>query len=143
MDDARPPDSPVTLPEKITAEFEKAVRDSVARTSASLLEPIHKVVNTALHDIPKTSAAWRLETQEIVSTFERFVATTQEVAARIADVMAEASRQFNEVLKRSDHVAKLGWTLYPNHPLPDALHLSKLTTRPDADAYMLKWYVPA
>jgi hypothetical protein len=71
---------------------------------------------------------------------ESFVATAGNVAAAIADSLTEASVRFKEVLGRAEHTAKLGWTLDSDLPFPDALHLSTLTSRADADAYVLKRY---
>ena len=125
-----------TLQENIAAEIEKAARRVSAEASIQVLHPIGDMVSF-VQDVQRQLRARVAEAQQMV---DRFVANAQQVAATIADGMSEASQRFKEVLGRSDHVAKLGWTLDPNFPFSEVFQLSTLTSRADADAYVLKWY---
>ena len=125
-----------TLQEKIAAEFEKAAESSSSDVGVRLLDPMREMFSF-VEDIRRQLSAHAAEAQRMA---ESFVATARDVAAAIADSLTEASVRFKEVLGRSEHIAKLGWTLDPSLPFPDALHLSTLTSRADADAYVLKRY---
>ena len=107
------------------------------RTSAFAYSIPMREMFSFVEDIRRQLSAHAAEAQRMA---ESFVATAGNVAAAIADSLTEASVRFKEVLGRSEHIAKLGWTLDPNLPFPDALHLSTLTSRADADAYVLKRY---
>lgn len=132
MDDKKSQPDENALQEKIAAEFEKTIVSSEA--SLRLLDPMHEMFSF-VEDIRRELSARAAEAQQIA---ESFVATAGKVAAAIADSLTEASMRFKELLGYSEHVAKLGWTLDPNLPFPEALHLSTLTRRADADAYVLK-----
>jgi hypothetical protein len=134
MDDTKSQLDEKKLQEKIAAEFEKMITGSSSDVGVSLVNPITEMFSF-VENIRLELSARAAEAQRVA---ESFVATARNVAAAIADSLTEASLRFKEVLGRSEHVAKLGWTLDPNLPFPDALHLSTLTSRADADAYALK-----
>jgi len=134
MDDTRSQLDEKKLQEKIAAEFEKMITGASSDVGVSLVNPITEMFSF-VENIRLELSARAAEAQRVA---ESFVATAGNVAAAIADSLTEASLRFKEVLGRSEHVAKLGWTLDPNLPFPNALHLSTLTSRADADAYILK-----
>src|ERR1019366_1782681 len=136
MNDTRSQVDEKTLQEKIAAEFEKAARRASSDVSIRLLDPIGGMFRF-VQDIQRQLSARATEAQQMA---ERVVATAREVAVNIGEAISEASDRFREVLGRSDHVAKLGWTLDPNFPFSEVFQLSTLTSRADADAYVLKWY---
>jgi hypothetical protein len=124
------------LQEKIAAEFDKTIARASAVASVPLLDPVREmfsfVENVRLELIARAAEAQRIAAS--------IVETAGNMATAIAESMNEASLRFKEVVGRTEHVAKLGWTLDPNIPFPDALHLSSLTSRADADAYVLNLY---
>ena len=136
MDDPKFKFDEKKLQEKIAAEFEKMTERESPNLSLRLLDPVAEMFNFA-HDIQVQLSARAAEAQRMVG---QLLANARDVATTIADSISEASARFKEAIGRSAHIAKLGWTLDPNSAFPDVLHLSKLTSRADADAYMLKRY---
>jgi post-segregation antitoxin (ccd killing protein) len=121
------------------ADIERAAQEALAKTIAPVVEPLVEMYSV-FENMNQRVAAWVSENQEAIARAERFIATAGEVALRIAELMTEASQRFREVLKRSDHVAKLGWTFASNLHFVDLVHLSKVTNSADADAYVSEWY---
>src|SRR5664280_1497769 len=121
------------------ADIERAAQEALAKTIAPVVEPLVEMYSV-FENMNQRVAAWVSENQEAIARAERFIATAGEVALRIAELMTEASQRVREVLKRSDHVAKLGWTFASNLHFVDLVHLSKLTNSADADAYVAEWY---
>jgi hypothetical protein len=134
MDDRKFEVDEKTLQEKIAAEFEKKMMGSDA--SIRLLDPMREMFSF-VENVRLGLTARVAEAQQMVASF---VENAGNIAAAIVASMNEASLRFQEVINRTEHVAKLGWTLDPNIPFPDALHLSGLTSRADADAYVLSLY---
>lgn len=106
-------------------EIDRTIQNRLAKTITPMLEPIEQMFKV-YDEINKRIAGWVSENSEAI--------------ARFAEAMAKASKRFKEMLNRSDHIARLGWTFPADLPLVDLLHLSQLTNRADADAYVLKWY---
>ena len=129
-------DKKFQLEEKIAAEFDKTIARASAEVSVPLLDPVREMFSF-VENVRLGLTARAAEAQQMVASF---VENAGNIAAVIAATMSEASLRFKEVVGRTEHVAKLGWTLDPNIPFPDALHLSGLTSRADADAYVLSLY---
>jgi len=136
MDDPKLQLDEKKLQEKIAAEFDKTITRASVEVSVPLLDPVREMFSF-VENIGLELTARATEAQRMAASF---VETAGNMAAAIAESMNEASLRFKEVVGRTEHVAKLGWTLDPNIPFPDALHLSALTSRADADAYVLERY---
>jgi hypothetical protein len=136
MDDAKFQFDEKALQEKIAVEFEKMAERESANANVRLLDPVREMFSF-VENLRLELTGRAAEAQRIAASF---VATAGNVAAAIAESLTEASARFKQVVGRTEHIAKLGWTLDPDIAFPDALHLSALTSRADADAYVLNLY---
>jgi len=132
-------DSAVDHFEMRAVEAHTNLQDALARTVASFAEPCQQLITT-IGKVHTQFTGWVAENQDAVVKAAQLMAETRETALRIAEQMSHASLRLRELLKRTDHVAKLGWTFGSNSYFDDLAHLSELKDRTEADAYMLQWY---
>jgi hypothetical protein len=93
-----------------------------------------------LRDVQNRFVSWAEENREAIKAFQTSLANWAQFGAQVSIALTEASKQFQATLKRTDHIAKVGWT-FPSHFYPkDLVYLAKVETRRDADAFVLGWY---
>jgi hypothetical protein len=111
----------------------------ISKALSPLVEPYAEFMRQ-MREVDERVPSWVNENREALRQFQAYLSNFMRVGAEIAKALTEASKQLQETLKRTDHIAKLGWT-FPSHFYPtDLVHLAKLERREDADAFVLKWY---
>lgn len=113
------------------ADFSKAL--------AKLAEPYVQGIRQ-VHEVHDILGWWVEKNCEAIKTVQTFFSNMGQLGLQVAEALAEASKQLQATLKRADHIAKLGWTFPSNFYPKDLVHLAKLETKEDADAYVLRWY---
>ena len=91
-------------------------------------------------EVNRYFAVWVSKNQEAIAGLKQIAANIQQIGRGFAEALTQLSLQFQETLKRSDHVAQLGWTFPAEMSLADLAELSKLSNPADADAYVLHWF---
>jgi hypothetical protein len=104
--------------------------------AAAFAQPVQQAF-AVVQDLAKQWSVFASQAEAIVANIQRSVANT---SSQLLEIAAAASKKFHEVLKRSEDIAKLGWTFPSKFDFSELVQLSEIDNKADADVYVLKWY---